>query len=103
MRQAYGKPTGLVARIDIGEIIISVRTKDANRTHAIEALRRAKYKFPGRQNIVISNKWGFTNLTREQYLKYKEEDRLTVSGLFAKTKSAHGPLGEDHENKILVF
>merc|ERR1712158_170901 len=37
MRGAYGKP------------IMSMRTKDGNKNHAIEAFRRAKFKFPGRQ------------------------------------------------------
>ena len=102
MRQAYGKPTGMVARVDIGDILISVRSKDANKAGVLESLRRAKYKFPGRQNIVVSNKWGFTNLTREAYEKYKTEGRLDVQGMQAKVKSAHGPLKADGD-KILVF
>lgn len=55
--QAFGKPTGLVARVNIGQIIFSVRSKESNLKHVIEALRRCKYKFPGRQNIIVSNKW----------------------------------------------
>jgi hypothetical protein len=55
--QAFGKPIGLVARVNIGQIIFSVRSKESNLKHVIEALRRCKYKFPGRQNIVVSNKW----------------------------------------------
>lgn len=43
MRHAYGKPDGKVARVRIGQPLISVRTRDQNRKHAIEALRRAKY------------------------------------------------------------
>jgi ribosomal protein L16/L10AE len=42
MRGAFGKPTGTVARVDIGQIIFSVRTKDNNKATVIEALRRAK-------------------------------------------------------------
>lgn len=57
MRQAFGKPTGLVARVNIGQIIFSIRSKESNLKHVIEALRRCKYKFPGRQNIIVSNKW----------------------------------------------
>lgn len=49
MRGAFGKPTGLVARVEIGQILFSVRTKDSAKAGAIESLRRAKYKFPGRQ------------------------------------------------------
>merc|ERR1712187_525554 len=38
MRGAYGKPQGLTARVDIGQILISIRTKPANLMHAKEAL-----------------------------------------------------------------
>ncbi len=51
MRGAFGKPQGTVARIKIGQIILSVRTKDAHKASAIEAFRRAKFKFPGRQKV----------------------------------------------------
>merc|ERR1712232_1154476 len=55
MRGAFGKPQGLVARVNIGQILLSVRSRDNVRHHVLEALRRAKYKFPGRQKIVISS------------------------------------------------
>ena len=73
MRGAWGKPYGTVARVDIGQIILSIRSKESNRAVVIEALRRARYKFPGRQKIIISKKWGFTNVNKEDYLKLKEE------------------------------
>ena len=76
MRCAWGKPYGTVARVNIGQIILSVRTKDSNAAVVQEALRRARYKFPGRQKIIISRKWGFTNVNREDYLKLKEEKRV---------------------------
>jgi large subunit ribosomal protein L10e len=44
MRGAFGKPNGLVARINIGQIILSIRTKDSLRPNALEALRRSQYK-----------------------------------------------------------
>ena len=76
MRGAWGKPYGTVARVNIGQIILSVRTKDSNQAVVQEALRRARYKFPGRQKIIISRKWGFTNVNREDYLKLKEDKRV---------------------------
>lgn len=76
MRGAWGKPYGTVARVDIGQILLSVRCKDSNAHVIQEALRRARYKFPGRQKIIVSKKWGFTNVNREQYLKLKEEKRV---------------------------
>ncbi len=51
MRGAYGKPLGTVARVNIGQVIMSVRGKDAHKNQFIEALRRAKMKFPGRQKV----------------------------------------------------
>ncbi|EDO08604.1 putative ribosomal protein L10 [Babesia bovis T2Bo] len=92
MRRAFGKPNGVVARVDIGQILISVRTREALVPKAVEALRRAKYKFPGRQKIFISNNWGFTNFTREDYLKYQSEGRLENKGVHVKWISSHGPL-----------
>ena len=76
MRGAWGKPYGTVARVNIGQIILSVRCKDGNSAVVMEALRRARYKFPGRQKIIVSRKWGFTNVNREDYLKLKEEKRV---------------------------
>jgi large subunit ribosomal protein L10e len=45
MRGAWGKPNGTVARVNIGQILLSVRTRDSNRATAIEALRRSQYKY----------------------------------------------------------
>lgn len=57
MRGAFGKPLGVCARVSIGQVLLSVRCKDCNNVHAQEALRRAKFKFPGRQKIIVSRKW----------------------------------------------
>lgn len=54
MRGAFGKPQGTVARVHIGQVIMSVRTKTQNKEHVIEALRRAKFKFPGRQKVQLT-------------------------------------------------
>jgi len=99
MRQAYGKPVGCVARVDIGQIMFSVRSKDASQKHVVEALRRAKYKFPGRQNIIVSNRWGFTDLSRPEYMKYKEQNRLLDRGAHVVLQPARGKLAD---NSILV-
>jgi large subunit ribosomal protein L10e len=76
MRGAWGKPYGTVARVDIGQIILSIRCKDANAAVIQEALRRARYKFPGRQKIIVSKKWGFTNVAKEDYLRLKEDKKV---------------------------
>ncbi|RKO97229.1 hypothetical protein CXG81DRAFT_6724, partial [Caulochytrium protostelioides] len=94
MRGAFGKPQGLVARVNIGQILLSVRTKDSNKAVVIEALRRAKYKFPGRQKIVVSNKWGFTKLSREEYLERRQAGTLQVCGSDIKYLAPKGPISE---------
>jgi large subunit ribosomal protein L10e len=76
MRGAWGKPYGTVARVNIGQIILSIRTKESNAPVVMEALRRARYKFPGRQKIIVSKKWGFTNVNKEEYLRLKAEKRV---------------------------
>jgi len=105
MRQAFGKPTGLVARVNIGQIIFSVRSKESNLKHVVEALRRCKYKFPGRQNIVVSSKWGFTPHLKENYAVYKEQGRLEDRGAHVGFRNARGPLADAGAAKtpILVY
>lgn len=55
MRGAFGKPQGTVARVHIGQPIMSVRSSDRYKAAVIEALRRAKFKFPGRQKVCWLN------------------------------------------------
>jgi len=92
MRGAWGKPYGTVARVDIGQILLSVRCKDSNAHVIQEALRRARYKFPGRQKIIISKKWGFTNVGRDEYLKLKEDKRVLQDGAYIQFIRPKGPL-----------
>eukprot|EP00823_Brevimastigomonas_motovehiculus_P006446 TRINITY_DN5329_c0_g1_i1.p1 TRINITY_DN5329_c0_g1~~TRINITY_DN5329_c0_g1_i1.p1 ORF type:complete len:289 (+),score=67.85 TRINITY_DN5329_c0_g1_i1:159-1025(+) len=92
MRGAYGKPTGVVARVNIGQVVCSVRAKDAYKKQVIEALRRASYKFPGRQRIVVSNRWGFTDLTREEFISFYEQKRIKDLGAHVRVKKAKGHL-----------
>uniref|UniRef100_A0A453I5W4 Uncharacterized protein n=1 Tax=Aegilops tauschii subsp. strangulata TaxID=200361 RepID=A0A453I5W4_AEGTS len=86
MRGAFGKPTGMCARVHIGQVLLSVRCRDAHAAHAQEALRRAKFKFPGRQRVIVSGKWGFTKFKREEYLKLRREGRIVPDGVNAKLK-----------------
>jgi len=92
MRGAFGKPQGTVARVHIGQTIISVRTKDGNKAHAIEALRRAKFKFPGRQKIHISKKWGFTKFNKPEFEVLRAEGKLVNDGVGVQYLPDHGPL-----------
>ena len=57
MRGAFGKTYGTVARVEIGQILFSVRARDIHKDQVLEAMRRAKYKIPGRQKIFVSDNW----------------------------------------------
>jgi len=92
MRGAFGKPYGTVARVYINQIIISVRSKDNVAKHVIEALRRSKFKFPGRQKVLASTRWGFTKLTRDDYVSHKASGRLVDQGSHAELRKDRGPL-----------
>ncbi|XP_041473351.1 60S ribosomal protein L10-like [Lytechinus variegatus] len=92
MRGAFGKPQGTVARVHIGQTIMSVRTKESNKAAAHEALRRAKFKFPGRQKIFLSNKWGFTKWKKDDYERLRSEGKLVVDGVSVQYHPEHGPL-----------
>merc|ERR1712113_770556 len=87
MRGAFGKPQGLVARVNIGQTVISVRCKDTHKAHVIEALRRSKFKFPGRQKLIVSGKWGFTRWPREEYDGMRKSLRLTTMKYFPIAKN----------------
>lgn len=92
MRGAFGKPQGTVARVRIGQPIMSVRSSDRYKAQVIEALRRAKFKFPGRQKIYISKKWGFTKFDRDVFEDLKGQGRLAPDGCIVQFRRAHGPL-----------
>jgi len=92
MRHSYGKPIGVAARVDIGQVLLSVRAKDANEPHVIEAIRRGKFKFAGRQKILKSNKWGFTKYAREEYVEMRKSGVLTADGNIVKVHNRRGPL-----------
>ncbi|XP_071797844.1 large ribosomal subunit protein uL16-like [Asterias amurensis] len=94
MRGAFGKPQGLVARVRIGQTIMSIRTKDGNKASAIEAFRRAKFKFPGRQKIFTSENWGFTKFTRERFEELRSQGRLVPDGVSVQYMPDHGPLAK---------
>jgi large subunit ribosomal protein L10e len=92
MRGAFGKSYGKAARVKIGSILYSVRIREADIKKALEAFRRAKNKFPGRQKIMISNKWGFTSLTRIEYRKRIAEGTVVSNGADVRIIRNKGPL-----------
>lgn len=63
---------------------MSIRCKDSNKAVIIEALRRARYKFPGRQKIIVSKKWGFTSLDRADYEQLKRDKMVINDGCYVQ-------------------
>jgi len=102
MRGAFGKPTGTVARVDIGQILISIRTKDANKAVVMEALRRCKFKFTGQQKMVVSRKWGFTRLSREEFEEARAAGKVVPDGAHVKFATEHGPLSEYFDRQMSI-
>merc|ERR1719428_873888 len=92
MRGAFGKAYGTAARVKIGQVLVSVRTKDEKVQIAAEALRRARFKFAGRQKVHVSSYHGFTRFTRKDYDKWKACGRLIPDGVSVKWLSSRGPL-----------
>lgn len=92
MRGAFGRTYGKVARVDIGQILVSIRCKEDKCDQAIEACRRGKYKFPGRQKIHVSHNFGFTKFKKDDYFRYKAAGRLIPDGVNVKWLSSRGPL-----------
>ena len=92
MRGAWGKSYGKCARVYINQILISIRVKENNKKWAFEALRRAKNKFPGRQRIAISSKYGFTGMKKSEYFALKREGRIKQQGGHINVIPKHGKL-----------
>ena len=92
MRGAFGKPQGLAARVNIEQILMSMRTKESNKPSVMESFRRAKFKFPGRQKIVVSNKWGFTPFTHEEYKQLRVDGKIIPDGSYCKILNGRGKL-----------
>lgn len=94
MRGAFGKPQGTVARVNIDQVILSVRVKENHKENVIEALRRAKFKFPGRQKVVVSRKWGFTKWDTADYQTMRKDGRLQPDGVNCHYFGNHGPFAQ---------
>jgi len=102
MRGAYGKPQGTVARVDIGQILISVRCRTENIPKAREAMRRARYKFPGRQKIVEGDNWGFTHLSKEKFEDLRSQGRIRYCGTHVKEANGRGTLEETEDQHLHI-
>merc|ERR1711977_450717 len=55
-------------------------------------MRGAKFKFPGRQKIFTSKKWGFTKFDREQFQEGLQNGTIITDGVGCQYKPNHGPI-----------
>ncbi|XP_016195350.1 60S ribosomal protein L10 [Arachis ipaensis] len=108
MRGAFGKPQGTCARVNIGQVLLSVRTKDNHGHHAQEALVYAHFLpfvFIGNA-CLLSNSFsifrGFTKFNRTEYLKLKSENRIVPDGVNAKLLGCHGPLANRKPGQAIL-
>ncbi|TEA41510.1 hypothetical protein DBR06_SOUSAS19510002 [Sousa chinensis] len=92
MPGAFGKPQDTVARVHIGQVIMSISTKLQNKEHVIEALYRAKFKFPGHQKIHISRKRAFTKFNADEFENMMAEKQFILEGCGVNYILNCGPL-----------
>merc|ERR1712125_218938 len=92
MRGAFGKTYGTVARVKIGQILCSIRCREAVAKHALEALRRAKYKIAGRQKIYASRMWGLTKVLKEDFMEGRKAGRILHDGVGIQFENGRGKL-----------
>ncbi|KAI5180793.1 large subunit ribosomal protein L10e [Nematocida sp. AWRm80] len=103
MRGSFGKPYGRTARVDIGQVLITVRSREGTEEKVKEGLRRAKHKIAGKQYIQVSDKYGFTSLTRDEFAKLKDEGKVLPLGIGAIELKKKGPITEYIENASMTL
>lgn len=81
-----------MARVHIGQVAMSIHTKLQNTEHVIEALCRAKLKFPGCQMIHITKNWGFTKFNVDDFENMEAEKWLVPDGCGVEYNPNRGPL-----------
>jgi large subunit ribosomal protein L10e len=84
MRHAFGKAYLKAARVKIGDVLISIRTLVDKVPFACEALRRAKFKFSGRQTVFVSRKYGFTPIINSDFRRLQKASKIVGDGVNVK-------------------
>ena len=92
MRHAFGKPYGTVARAHPFDCIMQVRTPKEGLFKAVEAFRRASFKFPGHTRVVISSHVGFTPYTLSEYKDLSQKGLIVECGNHMKRLYRRGPI-----------
>merc|ERR1711990_734760 len=92
MRGAFGKTYGTVARVEIGQILCSIRCREHVSKNAMEALRRAKYKIAGRKKIYASRFWGLTHILKDDFVEGRKNGKILHDGVGIQFDNGHGKL-----------
>lgn len=92
MRKAFGKSYGKACRIKIGDKLVSIRCRKADVKHVVAALKRGKAKLPGRQLIVVSTKYGFTNYTQDEIEQAQVNSKIISQGNHCNIELNRGPM-----------
>jgi large subunit ribosomal protein L10e len=92
MRHAFGKPYGTVARIRFGQAVMACRTNKDGLKHAIEALRRASFKFAGKTRVVVSSKVGFSPYSLAEYKDLQAKGGIVECGNHMRRVYRRGPI-----------
>lgn len=92
MRHAFGKPYIKSARVNIGTVLLSIRTKAKDLKNAEIAMKRARFKFAGRQMVFVSRYYGFTTHVMSDFKRLQKENKIEGDGVAVKSLPNHGPL-----------
>lgn len=92
MRGAFGKSYGKACRVKIGSKLVSIRTKRQHVKHVMAALKRGSAKLPGRQIMVVSTKFGFTEYSKDEINEAIKNGLIVDKGNHCKIENKRGPL-----------
>lgn len=91
MWSAFGKPQGKVARVCIGQVIMSIHTKLQNKEHVTEGLHRAKFNFTGCQKICMAKKWFLLSLMQSNLKTWWLKNSLSQMAMGSNTSLIMAP------------
>ncbi|KFO29826.1 60S ribosomal protein L10-like [Fukomys damarensis] len=90
---AFGKAQGPVARVLIGQVVMSIRTKLQNKEHVIQSLRRVQVQLEPQlhQKNHTSKKWVFTKFNADEFEDIVAKKCLVPDGCGVKYIPNDGP------------
>ena len=74
-----------MARVHIGQAIMSICTKLRNKEHVMEDLCKDKFKSPGQQKSHSSKKWGFSKFIVNKFENMMADKQFILDGSGVKS------------------